>query len=138
MFEVRQGGEAAVSSHPWRHSMHPEGATAPVYRFQAIDHDWEVGENHEGAGGVETRVSSVASRDVEARIQRLCSSLQSVLEKSRAKDRQKVRHRPVNAANLSTPRRYFPPPEEWGISEADLYLDSGGNLHGPLDVKHSS
>ncbi|VUZ40069.1 unnamed protein product [Hymenolepis diminuta] len=123
MFEVRQGVESSIQQYPWRYS------TGPVCRFQAVDHPLNRSQNG-------TVSCSSNRKDLETRIDRLCSSLQSILESSRQKERwtKKVKGTSVHTDS----RRYFPSTQEWGISEADLYIDSGGNVHGPLDLKHSS
>ncbi|VDM34035.1 unnamed protein product [Hydatigera taeniaeformis] len=122
MFEVRQGAEASVREHPWSHSI------GPVCRFQAIDHVRNAAP-HEVS-------TSPEKADLETRIERLCASLQSILDRSRTKERWSRRDK--TQSTYTTFRQYFPQPYGRDISKADMYIDSGGNLHGPLDLKHSS
>ncbi|VDO07553.1 unnamed protein product [Rodentolepis nana] len=73
---------------------------------------------------------SANKEELKARIDRLCNRLQSILESSRKKE--------------SWRKKYMPSAQKLCISEANVprdslaYIDSGGNLHGPLDLKHSS
>ncbi|KAL5969254.1 hypothetical protein TSMEX_003014 [Taenia solium] len=122
MFEVRQGAEASVKERPWPHS------SGLMCRFQAIDHGRDASPHGVSA--------STEKTDLETRIERLCASLQSVLERSRTKERWSRKDKALSTH--TTFRQYFPQPHERDISRADMYLDSGGNLHGPLDLKHTS
>ncbi|KAM7533950.1 hypothetical protein Aperf_G00000107298 [Anoplocephala perfoliata] len=125
MFEVRQGVGSSVQEHPWQHS------AGNVCRFQAVDHPL----NNRPVGNAPISYSSDKA-SLEARIDHLCSSLKSVLERSRMKEKWAKKEKITSSSTVH--RKSFPPPQEWGISEAEMYLDSGGNLHGPLDLKHSS
>ncbi|EUB55130.1 hypothetical protein EGR_10013 [Echinococcus granulosus] len=122
MFEVRQGTEASVREHAWPYSR------GPTYRFQVIDHVRNAAP-HDAS-------SSTEKTDLETRIWRLCASLQSVLERSRTKKRWSRRDKIF--PTYTTCCQCFFQPYEQDVSRADMYLDSGGNLHGPLDLKHSS
>lgn len=104
MFEVRQGAEVSVREHPWPHS------SGPMCRFQAIDHG-----RNASPHGVPTPTEKT---DLETRIERLCASLQSVLERSRTKERWSRRDKTLSTY---TPlRQYFPQPYERDISIADM------------------
>lgn len=145
MFEVRKGDDSTIHGHPWRHS------TGQVYRFQAVDHP--IYEN------TDPKFSN--REDIVARIDQLSTSLQSTLEKSRRKERWYWKEK--MSASSKKPRRLFPKISKMIFSLLFLVLfrlsvfirsvkkqlfypllfvcldiDSGGNLHGPLDLKHSS
>ena len=102
---MRQGAEATIHQKPWRYS------TGPVCRFQAIDHI-------PNTTTCDDQISAERT-DLETRIERLCSSLQSILEQSRMKERWRRKEHKIESKVKSVPR-YFPKPEEWGISEAEM------------------
>ncbi len=112
MFEVHRGNREEVSSQQWRHSIPAE----EVYRFQAVDPNANYYQHHPMAASTIYQSSS-ESRDINARIQRLCSSLQTLLDKSRSKDRTHSRR---ERTQTTTARRLYPPPRDWGVSKAEL------------------
>lgn len=106
MFEVHRGDRDNVTSQKWRQSLH-----TPAYRFQAVDHP-------SPAASTTAADYEAESWDINSRIQKLCTSLQTLLEKSRRSDRKTTRTHNTTTTS-TTHRRLYPRPRDWGVSKAE-------------------
>ncbi|VDN09575.1 unnamed protein product [Dibothriocephalus latus] len=108
MLEVHQGQVGDGRRSPWRQSFHPD---AHLYRFQALDHELETATSQPHNSSMYGRMNDAAVADTLATTTRTTMI--------RTEEQRQEQH-------------------SESIETRIQHIDSGGNLHGPLDQKHSA